>query len=59
MDIELLKIIMSNCSDFVSGIAQKIIDKTTKKDTKIKLSRMKQKIDKYFLYITRDDYNIV
>jgi hypothetical protein len=30
MDIELLKIIMSDCSDCVSGIAQKIIDKTTK-----------------------------
>ena len=49
MDVELLKIIMSDCSYFVSGMAQKITDKTTKKDTKNKLSRMKQKIDKYFL----------
>jgi phage anti-repressor protein len=55
MDVELLKIIMSDCSDFVSGMAQKITDKTTKKDAKIKLSRMKQKIDKYFLYITKNE----
>ena len=59
MDIELLKIIMSDCSDFVTAMAQKITDKTTKKDAKIKLSRMKQKIDKYFLYITKNEPDII
>jgi phage anti-repressor protein len=59
MDIELLKIIMSDCNDFVIGMAKKITDKITKKDIKNKLSRMKQKIDKYFLYITRDESSII
>jgi hypothetical protein len=59
MDIELLKIIMTDCSDFVNALAQKITDKTTKKDIKNKINRIKQKIDKYFLYITHDTSSVI
>ena len=59
MYIELLKIIMTDCSDFVNVLAQKITDKTTKKDTKNKINRIKQNIDKYFLYITHDTSGVI
>jgi hypothetical protein len=55
MDVKLLKIVIDDCNDFINALAKKIKNKTDKKDAKMKISRMKQKIDKYFMYISKNN----
>jgi phage anti-repressor protein len=55
LDIELLKIIIDDCNDFINALARKIKNKIESKDVKMKISRMKQKKDTYFMYISKND----
>jgi hypothetical protein len=55
IDINVLKDVMTDCNDFTNKMASKLKDKTTKKDFETKISRMKKKIDKYFIYLERDN----
>jgi site-specific recombinase len=55
MDVELLKIVIDDCNDFINALAKKIKNKTDKINAKMKISRMKQKIDKYFMYISKNN----
>jgi phage anti-repressor protein len=55
IDIDVLKEVMTNCNDFVNKMAFKLSDKTEKKKFKTKISRMKKKLDKYFIYISKTD----
>lgn len=55
IDINVLKEVMSDCNDFVSNMAIKLRDKIEKKEFKSKISRMKKKLDKYFIYISKNN----
>ena len=46
---------MSECNDFVNKMAYKLNDKNEKKKFKINISRMKKKLDKYFIYFAVND----
>ena len=50
---------MSECNDVVSNMAIKLQDKNEKKDFKLKISRMKKKLDKYFIFISKNDNIII
>jgi hypothetical protein len=48
---------MSDCNEFVNKLAYKLEDKNEKKiipDSK-NVSRMKKKLNKYFIYISKDE----
>ena len=55
IDIDVLKEVMSDCNDFTNKMSNKLKDKIGKQDFKAKISRMKKKIDKYFIYLAKDD----
>lgn len=62
IDIEVLKKITVECNDFTKKLASILADTDKKENTnfKNKISRMKKKIDKYFLFISKntdDDEN--
>ncbi len=55
IDIDVLKEVMSDCNDFTNKMASKLKDTAAKKDFKTKISRMKKKLDKYFIYLAKDE----
>jgi len=55
IDIDVLKDVMSECNDFVNKMAYKLSDKNEKKKFKTNISRMKKKLDKYFIYFASND----
>jgi hypothetical protein len=55
IDVNVLKEVMSDCNEFVNKMAYKLQDKNEKKKLKSHISRMKKKIDKYFIYISKDN----
>jgi len=55
IDINVLKEVMSDCNEFVNKMAYKLQDKNEKKKLKSHISRMKKKLDKYFIYISKDN----
>ena len=55
IDIDVLKDVMSECNDFVNKMAYKLNDKNEKKKFKTNISRMKKKLDKYFIYFAAND----
>jgi phage anti-repressor protein len=55
IDVDVLKEVMSECNDFVNKMAFKLKDKDEKKKFKSKISRMKKKIDKYFIYLSKNN----
>ena len=57
IDVNVLKEVMSDCNEFVNKMAYKLQDKNEKKKLKSHISRMKKKIDKYFIYISKNDIN--
>lgn len=54
IDIDVLKNVMIECSDFVNKMNNYLKNTVAKKDFKNKISRMKQKLDKYYIYISKD-----
>ena len=55
IDINVLKEVMIDCNDFVNRMAFKLSDRTEKKNFNATLGRMKKKLDKYFIYISKTD----
>ena len=58
IDIQVLKEVISDCNEFVNNMAIKLQDKNENKLFKKTISRMKKKIDKYFIYVSKDEHNI-
>lgn len=58
IDIDVLKDVMTECNDFVNKMAIKLQDNNVKKNFKSQISRMKKKLDKYYMYISKNN-NIV
>ena len=54
IDIDVLKNIMVECNDFVNKMNNYLENTIAKKDFKNKISRMKKKLDKYYIYISKD-----
>ena len=46
---------MSECNEFVNKIAHKLNDINEKKKFKTNISRMKKRLDKYFIYFATND----
>ena len=46
---------MSDCNDFINQMAKKLENKLNKKDFNVKISRMKKKTDKYFIYMSKNN----
>ena len=57
IDIEVLKKITEKCDDFSKKLASFIANKKAKSDFKNKISRMKKKIDKYFMFLSKNTEN--
>jgi phage anti-repressor protein len=57
IDIEVLKKITEECNDFTKKLASILADKKEKSNFKKNISRMKKRIDKYFMYISKNDNN--
>lgn len=57
IDINVLKEVMTDCNDFVNKMAFKLSDKNEKKTFNVTLNRMKKKLDKYFIYISKTGFN--
>jgi phage anti-repressor protein len=55
IDIDVLKDVMSECNEFVNKIAHKLNDINEKKKFKTNISRMKKRLDKYFIYFATND----
>lgn len=55
IDIEVLKKIMEECNDFTKKLASFLADKKEKARIKKNISRMKKKLDKYFLFVSKND----
>ena len=55
IDIDVLKEVMSDCNDFINQMAKKLENKLNKKDFNVKISRMKKKTDKYFIYMSKNN----
>jgi phage anti-repressor protein len=55
INIDVLKEVMSDCNDFVNNMAIKLQNKLDKKKFNSNISRMKKRIDKYFIYISKND----
>jgi phage anti-repressor protein len=55
IDIDVLKDVMTECNDFVNKMAAKFNNKTEKKKFKTDISRMKKKLDKYFIYLSPNE----
>ena len=57
IDIDVLKKITEKCNDFSKKLASILADKKEKNNFKNKISRMKKKIDKYFLFLSKNTKN--
>lgn len=55
IDIDVLKELMEDCNDFVNKIALKLESKVEKNKFKSTISRMNKKIDKYFIFISKNE----
>jgi len=55
IDINVLKEVMVDCSEFVDKMANKLQDKLENKKFKSHITRMKKKIDKYFIYLDKEN----
>jgi phage anti-repressor protein len=55
IDIDVLKEVMSDCNDFINQMASKLQSKLEKKDFNNKISRMKKREDKYFIYLSKNE----
>lgn len=58
IDIEILKEIMEKCNDFVNEMAKFLKDKNDEKIINNKISRMKNKNNKHFIYIFKNENDI-
>jgi hypothetical protein len=54
IDIDVLKEIMSDCNEFVNKMTFKLTNNIEKQKFKKHISRMKKKLDKYFIYVDRE-----
>ena len=55
IDIDVLKVVMSECNDFVNKMAKLLNDKKEKKNFKAKISRMQLKQEKYFMFMVKNN----
>lgn len=55
IDIELLKEIMQECNEFTKHLAKKIENNENKKKFKTNISRMIKKINKYYIFISKNN----
>lgn len=53
IDINVLKELMSDCDQFINKMTSKLTDNTEKNKFKKHISRMKKKLDKYFIYVDK------
>jgi hypothetical protein len=58
IDIELLKEIMEDCNEFTKKLAKKIQSSESKRDFNKKISRMKKKLNNYFILISKNENTI-
>ena len=57
ININVLKEVISDCNEFVNNMAIKLQDENNNKLFKKTINRMKKKINKYFIYISKDEKN--
>lgn len=55
IDIDVLKEIMSDCNEFVNKMTFKLTNNIEKQKFKKHISRMKKKLDKYFIYVDKEN----
>jgi phage anti-repressor protein len=55
IDIQVLKEIMEKCNEFVNEMSKLLIDKIKKKQVHTNISRMKNNINKHFIYIFKNN----
>ena len=53
IDIDLLKEIMEDCNELTTKLANKILNKENKKNFNKNISRMKQKLNNYYIFISK------